>query len=315
MRTGVSVDALEPAGDGGFVLRTTQGEMRSGSVVVCTGAYQRPHRPTVAGVFPAGLDVIDARDYRNPDALSPGRVLVVGSGQTGCQITEELSEAGVDVALACGRAPWGPRRMDGRDSISWLAETGFFDQPSSSLPAPAARLVANAQSTGRAGGHDLHYRTLQAAGVQLLGHLVEVEGRRARFADDLADSVAFGDIRYEDTRNLLSAQLPVRGLPVPALPDPEPFHADPARELDLGGFGTVVFATGYRPDYARWIRFPAFDELGFPLTEDGASTVVPGLYFCGVHFLRTKASSLMFGVGRDATLVARAVAGHSTGTC
>ncbi|HEY3429017.1 MAG TPA: NAD(P)-binding domain-containing protein, partial [Acidimicrobiia bacterium] len=167
VREGVGVDSLEPGPTGGFRVRTTDGELHADMVVVCTGAYQRPHRPTVPGSFPAGVLVIDTEDYRNPDGLPPGRVLVVGSGQTGCQIAEELHEAGREPALACGRAPWAPRKLGGRDVVSWLSDTNFFDLPLSALPSSAARLIGNPQTTGRGGGHDLHYRTLQAMGVHL----------------------------------------------------------------------------------------------------------------------------------------------------
>jgi putative flavoprotein involved in K+ transport len=123
VREGVGVDSLEPGPDGGFLLRTSAGELRAASVVVCTGAYQRPHRPGIAAGFPRGLPAIDARDYRNPAALPQGKVLVVGSGQTGCQLSEELHEAGREVFLACGRAPWLPRRPGGRDIVTWLKDT------------------------------------------------------------------------------------------------------------------------------------------------------------------------------------------------
>jgi putative flavoprotein involved in K+ transport len=308
VREGVGVDSLEPAPDGGFLLRTSAGEVRAASVVVATGAYQRPHRPDVAARLPAELLAIDAGDYRNPAALPPGKVLVVGSGQTGCQISEELHEADREVSLACGRAPWLPRRVDGRDIVTWLNQTTFFDTPLSALPSPAARLGANLQVSGRRGGHDLHYRTLQAMGVHLFGRLAGVEGHRAYFAGDLADSVAFGDARYADIRKVLAEQLAAKGITAPELPDPAPFHADPQRELDLTGFGAVIFTSGFRPDYTRWIRFPAFDAMGFPLTDDGASTVVSGLYFCGVHFLRKRKSAVLFGVGEDAAVVAQSIA-------
>jgi putative flavoprotein involved in K+ transport len=149
--------------------------------------------------------------------------LVIGSGQTGCQISEELHEAGREVYLACGRAPWVPRQPDGRDIVSWLRETTFFDLSVDALPSPAARLGANVQVTGARGGHDLHYRTLQTMGVQLLGRLTGVKGHHARFADDLADSVAFGDARYADIRAALRNQLAAKAMPVPDLPDPPPF--------------------------------------------------------------------------------------------
>jgi putative flavoprotein involved in K+ transport len=151
---------------------------------------------------------------------------------------------------------------------------------------------------------------LQAMGVQLLGRLAGVEGHRASFAGDLADSVAFGDARYADIRKLLTEQLGARGIKAPELPDPPPFHADPPLELDLNGFGVAIFTSGFRPDYGQWVRFPAFDAMGFPLTDDGASTVVPGLFFCGVHFLRKRKSSVLFGVGEDAAIVAQSIARH-----
>jgi putative flavoprotein involved in K+ transport len=305
---GVGVDCIEPGSSGELLLRTSAGNMRTQAVVVCTGAYQRPHRPAVPATFPQGVLRIDAEDYRNPAELPSGKVLVVGSGQTGCQISEELHEAGRDVFLACGRAPWLPRRVDGRDIVTWINETTFFDMPLRSLPSPAARLISNIQTTGRRGGHDLHYRTLQAMGVQLLGRLAGIDGHRAYFAGDLADSVAFGDARYADIRRLLTEQLPAKGMTVSKLPDPPAFHADPPLEVYLKGFGVVIFTSGFRPDYAHWVRFPAFDAMGFPLTDNGASTVVPGLFFCGVHFLRKRKSSLLIGVGEDAAIVARSIA-------
>jgi putative flavoprotein involved in K+ transport len=310
VREGVSVDSLEPGPNGGFLLRTSEGELPAAAVVVCTGAYQRPHRPAVATGFPRDVLVIDAAEYRNPAALPGGKVLVLGSGQTGCQISEELHESGREVFLACGRAPWLPRRVDGRDIVTWLNETTFFDTPLNALPSPAARLGANLLVTGKRGGHDLHYRTLQAMGVQLLGRLTGVDGHRASFAGDLADSVAFGDTRYADLRKVLTEQLPAKGIAAPELPDPPPFYADPPLELDLTGFGTAIRTAGFRPDYTSWMQFPAFDAMGFPLTDNGASTVIPGLYFCGVHFLRKRKSSVLFGVGEDAAIVAQSLAHH-----
>jgi putative flavoprotein involved in K+ transport len=311
VQTGVEVHRLDARAGGGFQLQTSAGEMRARQVVLATGAYQRPHRPPLASAFPSRLLVIDAEDYTRPSALPPGPVLVVGSGQTGCQLAEDLHLAGREVALACGRAPWGPRRLAGLDLVDWLARTNWFEFPLSALPTPLARLGANVQFSGRDGGHDLNYRVLQAMGIRLLGHLQDVEGAKARFAPDLGDSVAFGDQRYADMCKVLREQLPAAGFEVPELPEPPPFVADAPLELDLDGFGTVIFTAGFRPDYARWVHLAAFDQWGFPLTADGASTAVPGLYFVGVHFLRTRKSSLMFGVGEDAGFVARSLVDRS----
>jgi len=309
VREGVDVSALKVTPDGVFVVRTATGEMRTAVVVLATGAYQRPHRPEAAGTLPPDLLQLDAEAYKNPKALPSGAVLIIGSGQTGCQLAEEIYEAGRDVFLACGRAPWAPRRIEGRDLIAWIAETTFFDTTPAELPNPEARLVANVQATGHGGGHDLHYRVLQAMGVNLLGHFRGADGRRASFASDLAESVAFGDARYNDLRALIANSRATAGLRAPEMPDPAPFRANPRESLDLRQFGAVIFTSGFRPDYRSWVAFPAaFDELGFPIHSDGASTVVDGLFFVGVHFLRNRKSSLLLGVGEDATIVARTIA-------
>ncbi len=308
IREGVEVRSLEPAADG-FVLDTSEGRLRARSVVLSTGAYQRPHRPSGADGFPARIQIIDAEHYRNAGALAPGSVLVIGSGQTGCQLAEELHGAGREVLLACGRAPWVPRRLGGRDVVHWAKDTGFFDQPRALLPTPQARLIANLQATGHDGGHDLHYRVLRAMGVVLTGRFLGVSQGRVRFADDLAQSVAFGDARYADFCKLVLDTCAKNGMRPPDMPDPEPFDASAPDSFPVDALGTVIFTSGFRPDYASWVRIPdAFDQMGFPVERDGASTIAPGLFFCGVHFMRTRKSSLLVGVGEDAAIVARAIA-------
>jgi putative flavoprotein involved in K+ transport len=309
VQEGVDVTALRPKPGGGFELDTSGGRIEADTVVLGTGAYQRPHRPPGAATLPPDLLQIDVADYRSPAELPSGRVLVVGSGQSGAQIAEELHDAGREVFLACGKAPWLQRRIGDHDLAWWGVETGYFDRPLSSLPSPAARLGANLLTTGRDGGHDLHFRTLRAMGVTLLGRFVAAEDGRARFASDLAQSVAWGDERRAEFMRLVRDCATERGLPQPELPDPEAFDPGAPEELDLRGFGAVIFAGGFRPDHASWVHVPgAFDELGFPVHEEGASIVAPGLYFVGVHFLRKRKSSLLIGVGEDAEIVARRIA-------
>ncbi len=306
VREGVSVTSLEAADGLGFTLRTSDDAFHARSVVVCSGAYQRPHRPT--GASSGGVVELDANAFTNEAALPPGKVLVVGSGQTGCQIAEELHEAGRVVVLSCGRAPWVPRRLDGRDIFFWLIDTGFFDQGAEELPSPAARLVANPQATGHDGGHDLDYRVLRAAGVTLAGHFLGAEDGHLHFASDLANSVAFGDARYADLRTLILDHCVRNDVDAPELPDPPPFDPTAPERLDLDGFGAILYSSGFRPDYASWMQVDAFDDMGFPVQENGASPTIPGLYFCGVHFLRKRKSSLLMGVGEDAAIVADSIA-------
>lgn len=306
---GVEVRSLEQGRHSGYVLETSAGRLEARSVVLATGAYQRPHRPAAAAALPTSVLQIDVGDYASPAELPPGPVLVVGSGQSGCQIAEELHRAGRSVFLACGRAPWAPRRFGGHDLFWWLLESGFLDAPVASLPSPTARLSANILTSGHDGGHDLHLRTLQEMGVTLLGHLVGADSRTARFAPDLAESVAWGDERHAQLAALFRKCAAEHGLPEPEMRELEPFVADGPDSVSLQGFGAVVFAGGFRPDYASWVHVPgAFDELGFPVHEDGASAVAPGLYLVGVHFLRKRKSSLFVGVGEDAQVVSRKIA-------
>ena len=309
VREGVDVTSLIRAADGGFLLETSAGEIEARTVVLSTGAYQRPHRPAAAAGLPQDLLQIDVRDYHNPGELPSGRVLVVGSGQSGCQIAEELHHAGRDVILACGRAGWLPRRIGDHDVVWWLLEAGDLDDKVESLPDPSARLAANVQASGHDGGHDLHYRTLQAMGVTLVGHLTGVEDGHVRFAPDLGDSVAWGDNRHAQVMGGFRKLAAKRDIPWTDLSAPEPIDTRTPESVPIGELSAVVFAGGFRPDYRSWVQCPgAFDQFGFPIHDDGASTVVPGLHFVGVHFLRKRKSSLFIGVGEDAAIVARRVA-------
>jgi putative flavoprotein involved in K+ transport len=308
VREGVAVTALRPD-IGGFLLETSDGAIEAETVVLATGAYQRPHRPSGAAALPPDLPQIDVKDYRNPDVLPPGAVLVVGSGQSGCQIAEELCEAGRDVVLACGRASWGPRRLGGRDLFWWLVESGALDETVADLPGGAAdRLLALVLATGHNGGHDINYRTLQKLGITLVGHFRGADGHRARFAPDLAQTVAWSDERHAKLMDQFRKLAAERGIAV-EVPQSEPFNASTPEEVDLTNFAAVVVTSGFRPDYESWVECPGgFDEYGFPLQADGASDAAPGLYFIGVHFLRARKSSLLIGVGEDAAIVAHRIA-------
>ncbi len=306
IQSGVDVTAIEPRDDGTFTVRTSNAEIRAREVVLASGGYQRAHRPAAGRQMPVdSVLTIDAAGYTNPGALPEGDVLIVGSGQTGCQLAEECFEAGRNVYLACGRAPWVPRRIEGRDVLSWVLDSDFYETRLADLPSPSARLISNPQFTGHGGGRDLNYRTLQALGVELVGRFAGVDDGHIHFADDLHASVAFGDARYVEIRDLLAANCAARSVPVPAMPDPNPFEADPPASIDLARVGAVVFTTGFRPDYTSWVAaFNAFDDTGFPTQVDGSSTVVPGLHFMGVHFQRKRKSATLFGVAEDAAVLA-----------
>jgi putative flavoprotein involved in K+ transport len=299
-----SVTQLKGDG-GGFRLTLPSGTITARTVVVATGAYQRAYRPPGAESLPRDLLQLFAEEYSNPAALPPGAVLIVGSGQTGCQLAEEIHQAGRKVFVACGRCVWIPRRMEGHDTFWWMAESGFLDRTPDKLPSPAARFLGNPQSTGHDGGRDLNFRVLHDQGVELLGRYIGAEGSTLKFADDLAASVDFGDARLTDLLTFVEASCAVKGTAAPAYDMPPPLRIKTRTELDVAkdGIGTVIWTSGYRPDYG-WVKFPVFDSMGFPQQVDGCTTV-PGLYFMGVHWMRKNKSSILYGVGEDAEVVAR----------
>ena len=301
-----AVSALDQDGDG-FVLATSGGKLRARTVVVATGGYQRPHRPANADQVPGTVTQLLAEEYRNPSRLPDGAVLIVGSGQTGCQLAEELLEAGRKVILSCGRAPWGPRRFGGHDLVWWIVETGWWQRTLRDLPSPAARLFSNPLATGHGGGHDLHLRTLQALGVELAGRYMGAEDGTVQLTDDLAQIVAAGDTMSLTFKKAIDGYCEQAGLRIP-WEMPAPFVGRSRTALDLAreGVTTVIWTTGFRPDYG-WVHLDVVDGMGFPVQTDGRSDV-PGLYFMGVHFQRKAQSAVLYGVGEDAEVVVQHIA-------
>jgi cation diffusion facilitator CzcD-associated flavoprotein CzcO len=299
VRETCAVTALEPDGDG-FVLTTPAGVIRARTVIVASGGYQRPHLPANSSQLPPGVDQILGEEYSCPDALEPGGVLIVGSGQTGCQLAEELHEAGRKVILACGRAPWAPRRWGGRDMVWWTVQSGWWDR---TAPTPQARLIGNVLNTGHGGGRDLNLRTLRGIGVELGGHFLGAESGTVHLAADLDQTVAAGDELASMFKKRIDAYCESAGIANEwVLPPPLTIPARTSIDLAAEGISTVIWTTGFRPDYS-WVHFPVFDEMGFPMQVDGHSSV-PGLYFMGVHFQRKAQSAVLYGVGEDAQLVA-----------
>jgi len=307
VRRSVEVTSVEKTEDG-FRLQTSDGPVATKVMIAATGAFQRPHAPERLMSLADALEVRTVDAYRSPADLPDGGVLIIGSGQTGCQLAEELKEAGRDVVLACGKSPTVVRRFGGHDSLWWLGEIGFHDQTLEMAGGPPARLAANPIATGHGGGHDLGYRTLQAQGVELLGHFEGAEHGEIRFTDDLAASVAWGDERFHMMMGAIGKLIAERGLDV-ELPVLEPFVCDPATSVPMDRFTSVLCTGGFRPNYTAWMPWAdAFDEMGFPIQTDGESPVVDGLFFMGVHFLRKRKSSTLWGAGEDSSVVADRVA-------
>ncbi|WP_214102974.1 MSMEG_0569 family flavin-dependent oxidoreductase [Acrocarpospora catenulata] len=301
------VTALRLTAGERFEIRTDRGAVTADQVVVATGPYQEPVVPRLAGGIP--VPQLHAMDYRNPDALPPGEVLVVGSGQSGCQIAEDLHLAGRRVHLAVGGAPRVARRYRGRDVVAWLDLMGYYDRPITDFDDhDAVRARANHYVTGRDGGRDIDLRAFARDGMRLHGRLAAVTGTTLRFAADLRRNLDHADAVAESVKDSIDAYIDREGLDAPVEKRYVPVWEPPDGEssLDAGRLAAVVWCTGYRRDH-RWIRIPVFDGTGYPVHERGV-TRWPGLYFLGLPWQHTWGSGRFVGVGADAEHLARHIA-------
>jgi putative flavoprotein involved in K+ transport len=308
------VDLLTPAPDGGFRLRTPEGTLAAGHVVLATGGYHRPVVPPYASALPEGIVQLHSAEYRNPGQLPPGEVLVVGTGQSGAQIAEDLHLAGRTVHLAVGRAPRIARSYRGRDVVAWLHDLGHYDVPvEQHRDGEAARLGANHYVTGRDGGRDIDLRAFARDGMRLYGVLTGLRGTTLTFADDLAANLDAADRVSENAKDLIDRHIDAAGIDAPAEARYAPVWApapDHPTALDLAGSGvtSVVWCIGFRSDYS-WVHVPAFDGRGYPTHVRGV-TSVPGLTVLGLPWLHTWGSGRFSGVGRDASYLAGHIAGE-----
>jgi putative flavoprotein involved in K+ transport len=290
--------------DDGFLVETVGDAVAAHSVIVAAGSYQRPTPAPLGRDLSEDVFQLHTRDYRRPEQLPDGGVLVVGSGQSGCQIADELVDAGRRVVLSVGRCPWFPRVYRGREVMHWLVETGRVNDTLESLPSPAARLACNPPVSGNDGGHDCNPRWLARRGVDLVGRIAGADGEVVRFAEGLEASLAAGDEFLAEFQRRVDEYVSLSGLDVPEAEPAEPARPAPhVPELDLraAGVGTVLWANGFRPDHS-WIEGVETDEQGWPLHERGVSPVA-GLFFVGLHWLYRRKSALLIGVGEDAEYV------------
>ena len=318
IRTGVAATGIGQGESGRLRVDTAGGSLEAPAVVVATGTMQAPRRPAFAELVSPRVRQLDSETYRNPGELAPGTVLVVGSGQTGGQIADELRLSGRRVLLSAGGAGYVPRRYRGRDCMAWLAELGFFDRTPDMLESSAQRFQAEAQVSGVRGGRTLGLHRLRRNGVELFGKLTAVDGEKMRFADDLRQNMESADRFSRTFQEGVDALVERNGIDAPVPTDEELIGEPPEGEwsithrpsIDLldENVTTIVWATGFSCDFS-WIDFPVRDEMGYPITERGA-TSVPGLYFMGLNWMVKRKSGLLYGVGDDARHVAAHIAGY-----
>ncbi len=308
---GVAVTRLSRQRDGrGFVAETTAGTILADKVVVATGPYQRNLVPDLLGDHP--VFQVHSADYRNPEQLPPGAVLVAGAGASGAQIAEELLQAGRRVYLSVGRHRRLPRRYRGRDLIWWLAEMRL-DQvtPEERGPARLGPVISGAY-----GGRTIDFRNFAADGMILVGRIEAAQDGVFEIAPGLAESMSNGDLVYTTFLDTVDAYVKRRRMELPEDPDARatfaapPCVTAPLTRLDLAaeGISAVVWATGYGVDFG-WIDLPVIDDRGEAMHRNGISPE-PGLYFLGLQWLSKMNSSFLSGVGDDAAVLADHILGR-----
>ena len=305
----IDVTSLKQIADGTYLLTTTSGPIGARAVVVATGAYQREHRP--ANQLDASILQLSSDQYRNPGELEDGGVLVVGSGQSGCQIAEDLVADGRRVWLATGFCGWMPRRYRGRDNVAWRMDMRVFDETVEQLGYEIRRACPPIQ-TGVGRDRDLNLRTLREAGVTLTGRFLDGYRTTVRLAEDLPLNAARSDEFARRFMANVDAYIRDAGIDAPAPPPFSSFsnHDTAPTELDLAALQitNVIWSTGFRLDF-NWIELDLNLRDGYPEQTQGVSRR-PGLYFMGLQLMHTRKSGLIFGVGEDAGHVAAAAAAH-----
>lgn len=304
---GVAVTRLRQRADGHFTVETSAGTLTANQVVVATGPYQTPRVPRIAERLPDDVVQLHSADYRDPAQLPAGDVLVVGTGQSGCQIAEDLHLAGRRVHLAVGSAPRVARRYRGRDVVAWLADMGYYRRGIDEFAdADAVRFRANHYVTGRDGGRDIDLRAFARDGMRLYGRLVDIRAGVLHFAADLRENLDAADAVSESIKDSIDAYIGSTDVPTEERytpvwqPDVEP------RTLAAAGIGSVVWSTGFGADY-RWIDLPVFDGRGYPTHHRGV-TSHPGVYFLGLPWQHTWGSGRFCGVAADAEHLAARIA-------
>jgi putative flavoprotein involved in K+ transport len=299
---GVAVSALRRL-PGGFELTTSRGNITADQVVLATGGYPIPIVPSMAAGLPTSILQVHSSDYKNPAQLPPGEVLVVGSGQSGCQIAEDLHLAGRKVHLCVGNAPRCARVYRGKDVVEWLHEMGYYDVTIDTHPnKETVREKTNHYVTGRDGGHDLDLRKFALEGMRLYGLLSAIDGSRLSFAPGLRENLDGADSVYNGINRSIDAYIEKEHIdaPPPSVYTPAWAPEEEALSVDAETLGitSIIWCIGFRTDYA-WVMLPVFDAKGHPVHRRGV-TDVPGLYFIGLPWLNTWGSGRFSGVGSDA---------------
>lgn len=306
---GVSVQRMRAA-NGGFHITTSAGDWLAEQVVIATGGYHTPSVPRCAERLPSSLLQMHSSDYRNAAALPAGAVLVVGTGQSGCQIAEDLHLSGRQVHLCVGSAPRSPRRYRGRDVTDWLTESGYYALTIDQHPQKdSVHEKTNHYLTGRGGGREIDLRGFALEGMKLYGRFKDVQGSTLHFEPDLARNLDSADASAAAIKTNIDRYIAEAGLDAPVeapyAPPWAPVREITALDFAAAGITSIVWSIGFTTDY-RWAEVPVFDGRNRPVQQRGV-TPVAGVYFLGLPWMHTWGSGRFADVGADAAYLAERI--------
>jgi putative flavoprotein involved in K+ transport len=307
IKEGVEVFSVRKGSQAGFEVTTSIGEYTADQVVIASGSYHSPKIPRIAERLPGHIVQLHSSEYKNPQSLPDKPVLVVGTGQSGCQIAEDLHLAGKKVHLCVGSAPRSPRRYRGKDVVDWLDQMGYYDLSINEHPQKEkVRAKANHYVTGRDGGREIDLRQFALEGMQLHGKLRQISDRTLEFGNDLKQNLDQADAVAESIKKTIDEFIQKNCIQAPTdsayRPVWEPKEDILVLDYQQADIGAVIWCTGYQSDF-NWIEVPVFDGKGYPGHDRGVTTVW-GLYFLGLPWLYTWGSGRFSGIARDAVYLA-----------
>ena len=305
LRTHCPVTSVRRTADG-YEVATGQGIWHCKAVVLATGGFNVAQVPKVSEAVPPGIAQLTPVQYRNPQSLEPGGVLVVGAAATGAQLADEIQRSGRQVTLAVGEHVRALRTYRGKDMQWWMDATGLNDERYDEVEnLRRARSLPSFQLAGYPDRRDIDLNALSALGVKLAGRLAGIRDGSAQFSGSLRNVCELADLKLNRLLNRIDEWAAEKGVSAtvdaPHRPEPTRLEASPPLGMDFAraGIRTIVWATGFRPDYS-WLRIPVLDHKGNIRHDGGVVTESPGLYVLGLTFLRRRKSSLIDGVGDDA---------------
>ncbi|MEM8940400.1 MAG: MSMEG_0569 family flavin-dependent oxidoreductase [Bacteroidota bacterium] len=306
----VTVASVSKVGDL-YEVQTSLGDFTAQELVVASGAFHRPLIPNVAEKLPTYVKNVHSSEYKNAEKLPPGEVMIVGSGQSGCQIAEDLHLEGRKVHLCVGNAPKSPRNYRGRDVVEWLDQMGYYEKAIDTFPDPiAVRKKINHYVTGRDGGREIDLRAFALEGMKLYGLFKDVQDGKIFFGNNLKEDLDKADASAQSIKDRIDEYISSKNIeaPIEALYETpwEPKEVTKSLDIEVSGITSVIWCIGFKSDF-NWLKLSAFDETGYPRVYRGVSDI-EGLYFLGFPWMHTWGSGRFSGITQDAWYLSEQIA-------